>query len=57
MIPKSLHRDLIRRLHYAHSVVVSSLLRARECIYWPGMGSEIKQFIETCDVCRSYDKR
>ena len=57
VIPKSLRRDLIRRLHYAHSGVVSTLSQARECIYWPGMSSEIKQFIETCDVCRAYDKR
>ena len=57
VIPKSLRRDLMRRLHYAHSGVVSSLSRARECIYGPRMGSEIKQFIETCDVCRAYDKR
>ena len=47
----------IRWLHYAHSGVVSTLSQARECIYWPGMSSEIKQFIETCDVCRAYDKR
>ena len=32
LIPKSLRRDLIRRLHYAHSGVVSTLSRARECI-------------------------
>ena len=57
MIPKSLRRDLIPQLHYAHSGVVSTLLQARECIYWLGMSSEIKQFIETCDVCRAYDKR
>ena len=42
VIPNLLQRDLICRLHYAHSGVVSSLLRARECIYWPGMSSEIK---------------
>ena len=57
MVPKSLRRDLMRRLHYAHSGVVSSLSRARECIYWPGMTSEIQQFIETCDVCRAFDKK
>ena len=33
VVPNSLRRDLIRRLHYAHSSVVSSLSRARECIY------------------------
>ena len=57
VIPKSLSLNLMRRLHYAHSSVVSSLSRARGCIHWPGMSSEIHQLIETCDVCRSYDKR
>ena len=57
VISKSLRRDLMRRFHYAHSGVVSSLSRARECIYRPVMGSEIKQLMETCDVCRTYDKR
>ena len=46
----------MRRLHYAHSGVVSSLSRPRECTCWPGMSSGIQQFIETCDVCRAYDK-
>ena len=59
VVLKSLRRDLMRRPHYVHSGVVSSLPRARECIYQPGpvMSSEIQQFIETCGVCRSYDKR
>ena len=29
----------------------SSLRRARDLIYCPGMSSEIRQFIETCDTC------
>ena len=37
--------------------VLSALSRATECIYRPGLSSEIKQFIETCDVCRAHDKR
>ena len=57
VLPKLLRQDLKRQLHHAHSGVVSTLSRARECIYWPGMSSEIKQVIETCDVCRAYDKR
>ena len=45
MVPKSLRRDMLYRLHYAHSGVVSAFLLARESIYWPGMSGEIKQFI------------
>ena len=57
MVPKSLRRDMLYRLHYAHSGVVSTLLLARESIYWPGMSAEIKQFIEMCDVCRAFDRK
>ena len=32
MFPKSLHRDMLRRVHYAHSGVVSTLSLARESI-------------------------
>ncbi|PFX34058.1 Retrovirus-related Pol polyprotein from transposon 17.6 [Stylophora pistillata] len=57
VVPKSLPRDMLYRLHYAHSGVVSTLLLARESVYWPGMSGEIKQFIEMCDVCRAFDRK
>ena len=57
VVPLSLRRDMLRRLHYAHSKVVSTLSLARESIYWPGMSSEIKQFIERCKVCRALSSR
>jgi len=47
----------MQRLHYEHSSVVSNLPQARECIYWPGMSSENQQFIETCDICRAYNRQ
>ena len=33
MVPMSLRRDMLRRLHYAHSGIVSTLSLARESIY------------------------
>lgn len=57
VIPKSLQRQMVNRVHYAHTGTASSLSRARECIYWPGMSTDVKHFIEKCDVCRAFDKR
>ena len=57
VVPKSLRRDMLYRLHYAHRGVASTLLLAIESIYWPGMSGEIKQFIEMCDVCRAFDRK
>lgn len=57
VVPKSLRRDMMYRLHYAHSGVVSTLSLARESIYCPGMSVEIKQFIEMGDVCWAFDRK
>lgn len=57
VIPKSLQCHMVNRVHYAHTGTASSLSQARECIYWPGMSTDVKHFIEKCDVCRAFDKR
>ena len=43
VVPKSLRRDMLYRLHYAHMGVVSNLSLAREGIYWLGMSSKISR--------------
>lgn len=53
IIPISLRRDMKEKIHSPHLGMEGCLRRARESIFWPGMASEIKQFIATCDVCRS----
>ena len=57
VIPKSLRRDMIPRIHAAHIGIEGCLRRARECLYWPAMNSEVKDFIQQCDVCRSSDNK
>ena len=57
VIPKSLQHQMVNRvyMYYAHTGMVISLSHARECIYWPGMSTDVKHFIEKCDVCREFD--
>ena len=33
------------------------LWQAQECVYWPAMSSEVKEFILKCDICRSVDNK
>ena len=33
------------------------LTRARECVYWPNMSSQLRDFISTCHSCREHDVR
>lgn len=55
VIPKNLRADMKARIHSSHLGTESCLRRARECIYWPGMSAEIKQYISACEICREFD--
>lgn len=55
VVPKSLRKDMLQRIHASHLGIEGCLRRARECLYWPGMNSEVKDFIQQCEVCRSTD--
>ncbi len=57
VVPKSLRRDMIKRVHSAHMGIESCLRRARECLYWPGMDSEVKAYVQQCETCRTYDSK
>ena len=37
-------------------VVPKVLNRAHKCLYWPGMTSDIKNHISTCEACREYER-
>ena len=51
VVPKSLRKELLSELHQSHQGIESTLRRARELIYWPGMSSEIKDHIKSCVEC------
>lgn len=31
-------------------------LRARECLYWPGMSNDIENIVTNCEACAKYQK-
>lgn len=45
VIPTSLRLDMIKRIHSSLKGVECCLRRARESLYWPGMNSQVKDFI------------
>ena len=57
VIPVTLRKEMKETLHTSHLGIEGTLRRARECIYWPGMNQEIKQFISMCETCRSYEQQ
>ena len=54
VIPTAIRPEIKMKVHAGHQGIDSCLCRARELVYWPGMSSEIGQYVESCDSCASY---
>ena len=57
VVPKCLQRELIQRVHGSHLGINACLTRARECVYWPKMSSQLRDFISTRHSYREHDVR
>ena len=56
VVPATLRKSLAEKLHQAHMGVESTLRRARASLWWPGMNSQLKQFISSCEICQSFQR-
>ena len=57
IIPQALCKDMIERIHLFHLGIEGCLRRARGILYWPNMNAKVKEFIESCEVCRTYETK
>ncbi|UYV74135.1 hypothetical protein LAZ67_11002219, partial [Cordylochernes scorpioides] len=53
VIPNKLRAEMIMKTHQGHIGINSSMRRARDNIFWPGMNAQIRQEIENCSICLS----
>ena len=54
IIPTSLRREMLERIHSSHQRVDASLRKARDSVYWPQMVNDIKNITATCDTCLKF---
>jgi hypothetical protein len=57
VVPTTLRKTLTTKLHQAHMGTESTLRRARTALWWPGMNTQLKHFIATCEICKSYQTK
>ena len=55
VVPTSLRTEMKRAVHQAHLGTESCLRRARECLYWPGMNADMKDYISRFERCRNFE--
>ena len=57
VIPES-HRPVsLAKLHTSHLGKTKTTLRARMCVFWPGISKDIATMIEKCEVCQKYQDK
>ena len=54
IVPSSLREEMLHKIHKAHQGVDSSIRRARESLFWPGMQAAIKEKCFSCGLCAQY---
>ena len=57
VIPHSLRYQTIKQLHSSHFGTNGCLRRTRECLFWPSMSAEIKEYITQCEICSQYSAK
>ena len=52
VIPKSMRKDMLERIHEGHLGIVKCKRRARNSCYWPNMSTHIEDMVKRCETCR-----
>ena len=54
LIPPSMRREMLEKIHVGHMGIEKCRRRAREIIFWPGMSSEISDLVSKCTTCLEF---
>ena len=57
VVPNSLRKEMLDKIHESHLGVVKCKARARDVLYWPGMSSQIEDVVAKCSVCNENRNR
>nr|XP_023660029.1 uncharacterized protein K02A2.6-like [Paramormyrops kingsleyae] len=51
IVPTSLRRQMLSRIHVGHMGIEKCKQRARDVLFWPGMNRQIEEMVERCPIC------
>lgn len=54
IVPETLQRDMLTRIHQGHLGRDKCLANAKEVLFWPGMSSQIINTVANCSVCNQF---
>ena len=57
VIPSKLRPQMLQIVHQGHMGMEKCLLKAKDCLFWPGISNDIKKMTTTCSTCLQYSKQ
>ncbi|XP_062574225.1 uncharacterized protein K02A2.6-like [Saccostrea cucullata] len=54
VVPKSMQNEMLEKLHIGHQGIVKTKNRARDILFWNGMGRDIENLVSACATCAKY---
>ena len=54
VIPPSMRKEMLTKIHTSHLGIVKCKQRARDILFWPGMGKDIENLVSQCDICAEH---
>lgn len=54
VVPKSMRREILQRIHAGHLGLQKCKERARRLVFWPGLNNNITVVIQSCSSCKKF---
>ena len=51
VVPTSMRKEVLEKLHAGHQGIVKCRARARQSVWWPGISAELQEKVASCQVC------
>ena len=56
-VPEILSENALNKLQVSHLGTSKTILRARTCVFLPGINGDIKQLCDNCEICKKFSAR
>ncbi|XP_035224276.1 uncharacterized protein K02A2.6-like [Stegodyphus dumicola] len=56
VVPASLRKDIMKKLHVSHRGIVSSKVKDREYFYWTNINKDVEEYVSKCAICQKYQQ-
>ncbi|XP_055633206.1 uncharacterized protein K02A2.6-like [Toxorhynchites rutilus septentrionalis] len=56
LIPQSLRKIMLAKVHSGHSGIQSCIRRAKQVLFWIGISKDIQEMVEACTICQRHQR-